>query len=107
MTTVKVMCIEEHLHDVEGQWAATRAIKRDAACSVIPDRWVVTLVPSARCLASVFGMLSEQEAIAVASALDRDVPPIENWRKITPEVAWTIIGVARQAAPIPEVHDVD
>lgn len=102
MTTIKAMCLDEHVHDVEahvfGKWAASRALGRNT-CEVLPDRWVVTLVPSARCIASVVGTLSEQDAIAVAQALDREGPPIEDWRNIPPLAAWLIVEIARAAAP--------
>lgn len=85
MLTVKAICREEHLHDVEavvfGQWAASRQIKGDCSPG---DYWTVTMVPSGRCIATIVGPLLKEEALAVACSLHATVPTIDNWRKMPP-----------------------
>lgn len=53
-------------------WAAHPGIRHDNSLRL--DWWVVTHVPSGRGIVSAVGQLTEQEAVALASALGERVP---------------------------------
>lgn len=78
MTPISCHClVDRHIQidaHVFGEWAAHPGIAGEDL-ELRLDWWVVTHVPSGRCILSSVGQLSEVEAIELARVLGERLPP--------------------------------